>query len=156
MIYKSILHTIVGTLLLTTDEDSVLSISIINGSFIKNEIINNAWPKVMIDLKSQLFKYFNKELKYFKIKLNFSKFSTFQQEVYNFVLKTNYGELISYKDIGDNLNSKAYRAIGTIMKKNPFPIIVPCHRVILNSNKLGQYSLGNNENKRVLIDFELQ
>lgn len=156
MIYQSILHTIVGTLLLTTDEDSVLSISIINGSFIKNEIINNAWPKVMIDLKSQLVKYFNKELKYFKIKLNFSKFSTFQQEVYNFVLKTNYGELISYKDIGDNLNSKAYRAIGTIMKKNPFPIIVPCHRVILNSNKLGQYSLGNNENKRVLIDFELQ
>lgn len=154
MVYKSIIYTLIGPILLTTDNHSVLSISIIDNSFVKEELSNNILPKIMIDLKNQLVKYFNKELKYFDIKLNFDNFSIFQKRVYEFLIKSNYGELISYKDIGDHLNSKAYRVIGTFMKKNPFPIIIPCHRVILNSKKIGQYSLGGIKNKILLIDLE--
>lgn len=154
MVYKSTLQTLIGPLILKTDAYSVLSISILDNKFVEDDLTLKTVPKIMIDLKNQLTKYFNKELKYFNIKLNFDNFSPLQIEVYKFLMKSKYGELISYKYIGDNLNSKAYRAIGSFMKKNPFPIIIPCHRVILNSKKMGQYSLGNIKNKKILIDLE--
>ena len=36
-------------------------------------------------------------------------------------------------------NAKAARAVGTAMRKNPLPILIPCHRVIKASGELGGY-----------------
>ncbi len=69
------------------------------------------------------------------------KFPTeFSQKVINYLIKSvTYGKLTSYWEIGENIGSKAYRAIGNVLKKNPLPIIIPCHRVINKSGKIGGF-----------------
>ncbi len=50
---------------------------------------------------------------------------------------TTYGELA--KAVG---LENGQRLIGRIMNKNPYPVIVPCHRVIMSSGKVGGYAWG--------------
>ena len=71
-------------------------------------------------------------IKNLNIGLSFNeKFPTdFSQKVMNIVSQLKYGELTSYSSIGQKINSKAYRAIGTVLSKNPIPLIIPCHRVL--------------------------
>ena len=47
----------------------------------------------------------------------------------------------SYKDLAILASSpKAYRAVGSVCNKNPYPIIIPCHRIVKNDRKLGNYA----------------
>ena len=48
----------------------------------------------------------------------------------------------------------AVRAVGTALASNPVPVIIPCHRVVRSDGTLGDYSLGEPENKRALLEFE--
>jgi methylated-DNA-[protein]-cysteine S-methyltransferase len=65
-----------------------------------------------------------------------------------------YGELVSYKNIAEAIgNSKAVRAIGGAIGKNPIPIIVPCHRCIGSDGSLTGFGGGLDTKKR-LIDLE--
>lgn len=78
----------------------------------------------------------------------------FQKKVWQELLKISYGETRSYKDIAININnSKAYRAVGTAIKNNPIPIIIPCHRVINSNKNLGGYAYGL-EIKKILLKIE--
>ena len=64
------------------------------------------------------------------------------------------GEVRSYKWVAKRAGrAKAYRAVGQILKNNPYPLIIPCHRVIESSKKLGGYSRGI-KNKKLLLDLE--
>ena len=65
--------------------------------------------------------------------------------------KIPYGKTLSYAHIAKNINkSKAYRAIGMAWKNNPLPIVIPCHRVILKSGKIGDYAGGLSLKARLL------
>jgi methylated-DNA-[protein]-cysteine S-methyltransferase len=65
-----------------------------------------------------------------------------------------YGELKTYKQIAEAIkNPRAYRFVGTALAKNPFPILIPCHRVIRSDLTFGQFG-GGAELKRKLIDLE--
>ena len=48
----------------------------------------------------------------------------------------------------------AVRAVGTALAHNPVPVIIPCHRVVRSDGTLGEYSLGDPENKRTLLEAE--
>lgn len=63
------------------------------------------------------------------------------------------GQVTSYADIAHALGSKAYRAVGSAMNKNPDPIIVPCHRVVNANGRLGDYAFGG-ERKAGLLERE--
>ncbi|HVJ03502.1 MAG TPA: methylated-DNA--[protein]-cysteine S-methyltransferase [Sphingomonas sp.] len=52
-----------------------------------------------------------------------------------------YGETLSYGELADRLGSSA-RAIGQLCARNPFPVVVPCHRVLAGGGRLGHYSAG--------------
>lgn len=53
------------------------------------------------------------------------------------------GKVTTYSELANAVGLKnGQRAIGRIMNKNPFPVIVPCHRVILSSGKIGGYAWG--------------
>ena len=62
------------------------------------------------------------------------------------------GKISTYKKIAETLDTKAYRAVGSAMAKNPNPITVPCHRIINNNGKIGGYALGVNEKIKLLED----
>jgi methylated-DNA-[protein]-cysteine S-methyltransferase len=80
----------------------------------------------------------------------------FSRRVYKVVLNIPLGQVRSYKWIAKKAGSpKAYRAVGTILKKNPFPILIPCHRVVKSNNVLGGYIFGK-KNKQMILDLERQ
>jgi len=61
---------------------------------------------------------------------------------------------MSYKWVARKIgHPKAYRAVGTVLKKNKNLFIVPCHRVIASDDSLGGYALGK-DIKKILLEFE--
>jgi len=48
---------------------------------------------------------------------------------------------------------QAYRAVANALGKNPYPLFIPCHRVVKSSNQTGGYSLGRSS-KKDLINLE--
>lgn len=69
------------------------------------------------------------------------KITKFQQKVLNYILKIPKGEIRSYKEVAKGINHpKAIRAVATACKRNPFPIQIPCHRVIKSNGDIGKYS----------------
>jgi methylated-DNA-[protein]-cysteine S-methyltransferase len=64
------------------------------------------------------------------------------------------GETVSYGELAARAgNPKASRAVGTACARNPIPIVVPCHRVLPSTGKLGNYA-GGPERKRTLLALE--
>ena len=48
----------------------------------------------------------------------------------------------------------AARAVGTALRKNPFPLIIPCHRVIKSNGQLGKYAGCDDGRKKTLLEME--
>jgi methylated-DNA-[protein]-cysteine S-methyltransferase len=66
-----------------------------------------------------------------------------EHEVYKKLLQVPKGKVTTYSELAKAVGLKnGQRAIGKIMNKNPFPVIVPCHRVILSTGKIGGYAWG--------------
>ena len=72
-------------------------------------------------------------------------------KVYKKLLQVPEGKVTTYSDLAKAVGLKnGQRAIGTIMKKNPFPIIVPCHRVVKSNGKIGGYVYGERVKSQIL------
>lgn len=79
------------------------------------------------------------------------KFTPFEQKVYRAVLKIPAGKTRSYQWVAKRIGKpKAARAVGQALNKNPYTIIIPCHRVIRSNGSLGGYSLGLELKKKLL------
>ncbi len=74
---------------------------------------------------------------------------TLEKQVYEVVRAIPRGKVRSYKEIGQILGTKAWRRIGSILKKNYDPNI-PCHRVIHSDGRVGKYNRGEEEKIRKL------
>jgi methylated-DNA-[protein]-cysteine S-methyltransferase len=60
-----------------------------------------------------------------------------------------YGEVRTYRQLAESWgNSKASRATGQACKRNPIPLIIPCHRVIQSAGGKIYYSDGNHTHAR--------
>ena len=75
-------------------------------------------------------------------KLDSSRVSVFRWRVYQLLMDRIPKEtIITYGEIAKSLGSKDYsRAVGTALSNNPWPIIVPCHRVVLGNGLIGKYN----------------
>jgi len=80
--------------------------------------------------------------------------TTFQQRVLEIVSQVPKGKVITYKQLAEALNTKAYQAIGQALKINPTPIQIPCHRVVRSDLQLGGYLGDQIEKKRKLLTAE--
>lgn len=81
---------------------------------------------------------------------------TFTKRVYKAVEKIPCGAKASYRWVAYKVGkSKAYRAVGQILKRNPYPLIVPCHRVVKSDHSLGGYVWGERMKKQ-LLDLEAE
>lgn len=64
----------------------------------------------------------------------------FQQEILQLVRQVPYGATTTYGELADRIhNPNASRAIGQVLRRNPIPIIIPCHRVLSADGTLGGY-----------------
>ncbi|MBA4249993.1 MAG: hypothetical protein C0432_03565 [Candidatus Puniceispirillum sp.] len=80
--------------------------------------------------------------------------TSFQKECWDYLNTIPYGTTQSYSDQAKSiLNPKAVRACGSSNGKNPFHIIIPCHRIINKNGDLGGYAAGT-DIKQHLINLE--
>ena len=78
-----------------------------------------------------------------KIKLHI-KGSDFQLKVWQALLNIPMGQLSSYQNIANFINSpKASRAVGNAVGRNPGAYLIPCHRIIQSTGALGDYHWGH-------------
>ena len=82
------------------------------------------------------------------------KMTPFTKKVYEAVLNIPLGEVRTYKWVAKKIgHPRAYRAVGQVLRNNPYMLIIPCHRVIESSGKTGGYRGGVKMKKR-LLDLE--
>jgi methylated-DNA-[protein]-cysteine S-methyltransferase len=76
--------------------------------------------------------------------------------IYDILLRVPFGETTTYGAIAAELGDKNLsRAVGAAMGANPFPIIIPCHRVTASGGKIGGFSApGGTDTKKRLLDIE--
>ena len=68
---------------------------------------------------------------------------TLSTRVYTKLLQVPEGKITTYGDLAKAVGlENGQRVIGTIMKKNPFPGIIPCHRVVKSDGKIGGFVYG--------------
>ena len=68
---------------------------------------------------------------------------TLSIKVYKKLLQVPEGKITTYGDLARAVGvTNGQRAIGSIMKKNPFPVLVPCHRVVQSNGEIGDYVYG--------------
>ena len=73
------------------------------------------------------------------------------EDVYSILLTIPKGKVSTYGDLAKALgNPAASRHVGRILSKNPNPIKVPCHRVVMSNGKIGGYALGTQKKKELL------
>ena len=78
---------------------------------------------------------------------------TLSTRVYKKLLQVPKGKITTYGELSKAVGLKnGQRAIGMIMKKNPFPVIVPCHRVVKSDGKVGGYVYGERVKSRMLVN----
>ena len=109
--------------------------------------------KVLLDVEKQLSEYFSGDRKVFDIEVSMTG-TDFQKKVWAIISSVPYGQTMSYNDIAKKLDSGP-RAVANACGKNHIPIIVPCHRILPSSGKLGGYSGGEGPaTKRKLLELE--
>jgi O-6-methylguanine DNA methyltransferase len=81
-----------------------------------------------------------------EIPADLSGTTPFQRRVLEVVKGIPRGEVRPYAWVAREAGSpKASRAVGTVMAKNPVPLVIPCHRVVKNDGRTGQYAFGAEE-----------
>jgi methylated-DNA-[protein]-cysteine S-methyltransferase len=78
----------------------------------------------------------------------------FQQRVLRLEFQIPRGKVSTYGALADKLgHTRAARAVGTALARNPFPIVIPCHRTIRADGTLGGFG-GGLKMKRALLEME--
>ena len=74
-----------------------------------------------------------------------------EERIYKKLLQVPYGKITTYGELSRSVGLKnGQRVVGQIMKKNPFPVIIPCHRVVKSNGDIGGYAFGINVKKTML------
>ena len=132
--------------------------------FSKEQIFDKSDKDVSRETLNQIELYLLGSLQNFSIPLDFSNWSPKMVKWFTTISKVQYGKTISYKELAYEWgNIKASRAAGDACKRNPIPIIIPCHRILNINGQIGRYSGGNRKTpdskeninrKRWLINLE--
>ncbi len=94
-----------------------------------------------------------------KVRLDWEAVSSFQKDVCQQMNMIPRGRVTSYGMIAKRINSGP-RAVGTAVARNPWPLFIPCHRVVPANLEIGNYSIGGTlsehgcEVKRDLLERE--
>ncbi|NHJ20762.1 MAG: methylated-DNA--[protein]-cysteine S-methyltransferase [Candidatus Lokiarchaeota archaeon] len=130
--------------------------------------IDDTEQSILLQLQNMINEYLSngkidlfEKLKELDIELDLKgKFKTdFSEKVMKALLNVKPGDYITYSELAERINSKAYRAVGGVLKNNPFPLIIPCHRVVSKGGKIGGFMGKTNKGwqinlKQTLLELE--
>ncbi|MGQ9611182.1 MAG: methylated-DNA--[protein]-cysteine S-methyltransferase [bacterium] len=136
---------------------------IINALYIKygekiintNQYLSNSEALYFLNkARDELSNYFDGKKVSFTVPVDLEGYIQFQKDVWEAVRKVPYGNVCSYRHIAKYIGKPtASRAVGQVLKKNPVPIIIPCHRVISSDGNIGGFS-GGIQLKKMLLTLE--
>lgn len=106
--------------------------------------------------KEQLLAYLLGKSNQLDLDFDLSGITPFRRRVLEATAKVPRGKVSTYAEIARRIgNPKAVRAVGQALRRNPIPILVPCHRVIASDGTLGGYG-GNLRDKRKVQLLKLE
>ena len=106
------------------------------------------------EVRRQLDEYFAGKRREFELEVDLRPAREFGRAVLEELAHVPYGELTTYGTLAVRAGRpRAARAVGTVMNRNPVPIVLPCHRVVGSSGSLVGYA-GGLERKRTLLELE--
>lgn len=123
---------------------------------LKEQKSEREWIKGKLTEEAKaILEYFRGKRKDFNdLELNLSDFTEKERLVLNNLRHIGFGETKSYKTLAEKCGiPKSARFVGNVCAKNPFPLLIPCHRVIRANGSIGGYS-GGRSVKKMLLDFE--
>jgi len=104
--------------------------------------------------RRQLDEYFEHKRHEFDLSLDLRLQADFHRRVLGELARVPYGEVVTYGELAARAaRPRAARAVGTVMNRNPLPIVLPCHRVIGANGKLVGYG-GGLDRKEALLRLE--
>ncbi len=157
LIEYDILDSIIGMIYIASNQEGICKISLTesdwNEFIINKQLVKNS-NSIATLAKQQLQEYFDGERKVFDVPLSLDG-TEFRKKVWKSLMKINYGDLKSYKDIAIDIgNPKGVRAIGQANRANPIPLIILCHRVVGSSGNLVGYMGSRCDIKQQLLELE--
>ncbi len=142
-----------GKISIFLERGKIRKISFIDSKNYKNFILEGNVERKFLKSLKEFKNYFkgNKENFEFSLKLiNLDSLDDFQRRVFKELLKVKRGTTITYSELAEKLGDRNLRRkVGKALKENPYPIIIPCHRVI-GKNNLGGFSGGLDWKKKLL------
>ena len=111
-------------------------------------------PRPTDEARRQLDEYFDGTRREFDLEVDLSPAREFGRAVLDELARVPYGELTTYGTLAARAGRpRAARAVGTVMNRNPVPIVLPCHRVVGSTGSLVGYA-GGLDRKRTLLELE--
>ena len=104
--------------------------------------------------RRQLAEYFEKRRTEFALDIDLRLAAGFSRRVLHELALVPYGEVTTYGELAKRAERpRAARAVGTVMNRNPIPIVLPCHRVVGSTGSLVGYG-GGLDRKEALLRLE--
>lgn len=103
-------------------------------------------------MKTAFERYFSGTTRNVELQIALHRGTPFERRVWQAIAEIPRGETWSYGALAERLGGGA-RAVGSALGKNPFPLVYPCHRIIMSDGKIGGFSCGV-EVKRRLLQLE--
>jgi methylated-DNA-[protein]-cysteine S-methyltransferase len=143
----------IGPLSIVRNEKGVCSVDFIHLTE-SSELELDEHDVLLKETARQLAEYFKGERQTFDLPLDV-KGTLFQENIWRELSSIPFGETRSYQDIAILCGSpKAVRAVGQANKRNPLPIIIPCHRVIGKNSSMTGYAGKEIDKKVRLLQLE--
>lgn len=123
----------------------------VNGRPVEGVQIDRADSEALASLMESLATYLRGAPLRWGGPLDLRAVTDFQRVVFAAVQEIPHGEARTYRDVAEAIGRpKAGRAVGVALRRNPFPLVVPCHRVLRVGGELGGYLAGVGVKRRLL------
>jgi len=152
---QALLPTPLGHVLISAGGEWLTSLTIAPLSPCDDQREEEDDQPLLREAKAQLSAYFDGRLTRFDLPL--APLTTPRGEAHRHaIVAIGFGDRSSYGAVARQLGSSP-RAVGQACRRNPFPIIVPCHRVVGAGGTIGHYSGGQGIATKIwLLDHELR
>lgn len=139
------IETPIGNFVVTSDGQKITKAYFSEENLPENKCV------LLSEAEKQIREYFLGERKEFILPIYING-TDFQKRIYEKLLGIKYGEVLTYKQLGNEVKCKSGRAVGNACASNKIALIIPCHRIV-SAKSLGGYAFGV-ERKEVLLRLE--
>ena len=138
----------IGNITLFSDNNKIIQIIMQSDNF-----YNDKPDSALILAEKEILEYLENRRTTFSFPIYYEG-THFQKQVLKTMESIPYGEKWSYSLLAEQAGYKmAVRAVGTVCKNNPLPLIIPCHRVIKKNGDIGNFN-GGQDLKKYLLNIE--